>query len=863
MVRPRLDDRLRGGIGNQVTLISGGPGFGKTTAVASWAGRGAAAPAVVAWLTVNPADNDLATMWSDVLGALTVSSAVPAGSPLREITPAAAFGDAELHRITAALAELPVPVDLVLDDFHTITDNVVLSSVDQLIEQHPPPVRLIIATRSDPRLRLHRLRVNGQLTEIRSHDLAFTETEAATVFDNTGLHLDDRQLQLLHARTQGWPAGLRLAAMSLQGSDIDRGIARFSGTEGSVAEYLIGEVLDRLPTRERDFLLTTSVPDRFTGELASALSGRVDGQLILEKLIGANAFVIAHGDHREWFSYHPLFREMLAHRLAVEQPGAVRDLHQRAARWFTAHADPIEAIGHAVQAQDWDAVGHLMITASPLLLTAAGPALVAAVEPVAARAAEHPGWSTLLAAAVCHYQRRDYDTMLLDVDEASQFLTDAPPEDRQAGEALIAVVRIVHARAHRCDTLTRASADLLGLLDAAPRRAVPAGRVYRVIAANNLGGGQLWTGDLDTAETHLTDAETHAREMGMELAERNAQAHLALLDALHGRLSSAHRRATTTLQALDRRGWGSELQALPGYLALGLTHLARNQPDQAAAQISRGLAAAGSDQACRLALGIAAVDISIHRGDVEATLAAAARLNEEYAHAGALPVMLDRWCAVTQAQVYLAAGDPAAAITTLDPTPVDDRFTGGQEALVRARAYLALGRPQTALEQLQHVTGSAPAYLVHTVDALVITAIALGRTHHTTGGLQAITTAIDLAQPEGILRPFTTAGPAIVEVVVQYQHLTARHLDFTDQILHAVTPAAAQERVPLGKLDHLTDRELLILRYLPTMLKASEIADDLYLSVNTVKSHLQSIYRKLDAPTRREAVDRARAHNLI
>ena len=200
----------------------------------------------------------------------------------------------------------------------------------------------------------------------------------------------------------------------------------------------------------------------------------------------------------------------------------------------------------------------------------------------------------------------------------------------------------------------------------------------------------------------------------------------------------------------------------------------------------------------------------------------------------------------------------------MTPLPVDDGFTGAQEALVRARAHLALGQPQTALDQLKPITGSAPAYLVHTVDALVITAIALGRTHHTTAGLQAITTAIDLAQPEGILRPFTAAGSAIVEVVVQYQHLTARHSDFTDQILQAVTPDAARERlVPPGRFEQLTDRELLILRYLPTMLKASEIAGDLYLSVNTVKTHLQSIYRKLDVPTRREAVERARARNLI
>ncbi len=296
---------------------------------------GGAAPGRVAWLSLDNADNDPRTFWSDLLGALAESGAVPQGSPLGDIIPAAGFGATEALQVRSRLADLPSPVVLVLDDFHEITSDTVLETFERLVEHQPAPLRLVVLTRADPVLRLHRLRVSGNLTEIRTHDLAFTEAEAAELFDLQGMHLQPDQLDVLRTRTEGWPAGLRLAAMSLDPADIEGGIARFSGSERSVADYLIGEVIDRLPREDRDFLLKTSIVENLTGDLADQLTGRGDSQQVLERLVGANAFVVAMGEKNEWFSYHPLLRELMRHRLALEQPRAVADLHRLAAQWMT------------------------------------------------------------------------------------------------------------------------------------------------------------------------------------------------------------------------------------------------------------------------------------------------------------------------------------------------------------------------------------------------------------------------------------------------------------------------------------------------------------------------------------------------
>ncbi len=349
--------------------MSAGPGYGKTLTLASWS-HSQAAPGRLAWLSLDETDNDVRAFWSDVLGSLAIAGVLPKSSTLREVMHASTFGSREAQLVRTALAEIPAIVTLVLDDFHLISDTRVQESVGHLLEHQPPQLRLVLATRFDPALRLNRLRVNGDLTDFRADDLAFTRDEAAELLHRNDVHLTEHELGILLDHTQGWAAGLRLVLMRLDPMDLDRGIAHVIGRNRLVAEYLIEEVIDRLTAVDRQFLLQTSVADRISGPLADELTGRGDGQVVLERLMIQNTLLVGLGANNEWFIVHPMLRAVLSHRLAIEQPGAVRELHLRSSRWFALHDEPIHAVRHAVAAEDWDEVGRLLTgTAWPELLT--------------------------------------------------------------------------------------------------------------------------------------------------------------------------------------------------------------------------------------------------------------------------------------------------------------------------------------------------------------------------------------------------------------------------------------------------------------------------------------------------------------
>jgi LuxR family maltose regulon positive regulatory protein len=350
----------------------------------------------------------------------------------------------------------------------------------------------------------------------------------------------------------------------------------------------------------------------------------------------------------------------------------------------------------------------------------------------------------------------------------------------------------------------------------------------------------------------------------MGLAEISAQAHRSIFQVILGQLRTAHDEAGGALQLVERRGWGGEPQALGLYVALGMTLLAWYRLDAAADMVAAGLAvsSSGSDTSCRLALGIAAVGIAAARADAAGARSAAAGLSWELAKVADRPDLLTRWCAVAQAQARLTAGDPDAAVGCIRaPSGDDNGFAAAMERVALARAQLALRRPELLTEILAPLLTAGMPYLLPAVEARVLLALAADRLRRDSAALAAITDAITLAEPEGIRRPFLDAGPAAAALIGRHRHVVATQLDFTAELLPTAEPALSPVGMPT--LEHLTERELIVLRYLPTMLKAAEIAKVLFVTVNTVKSHQRAIYRKLDATTRRGAVDRARELNLL
>jgi LuxR family maltose regulon positive regulatory protein len=624
-------------------------------------------------------------------------------------------------------------------------------------------------------------------------------------------------------------------------------------------------VIDRLPAADRRFLLSISVADPVSGALANELTGGRDGQLILERLTAQHALVVGLAGRNDWFSFHPLLREMLLHRLALEQPETVDELYLRASRWFAGRGEPIPAIRYASQARAWDDVGRLIALAMPLLLTPNAAALVAALAPAAVVARVEPTTSTLLASAMGHFHRHDYESMGRDADDATELMSAVSPDTRPALEMVTAVLRVVHARVRDPARVGRAAEQLLELVERTARPDLPAVEQYRIIAMNNIGIGQLWSGDLAEADRTLCRVQALSQELGLGLVELSTRAHLAVLDVIHGRLPQAHRATAAAQEIATRKGWASEPQALGLYAAAALTHLERDQLDAAQEQIDAGLAVSnsGSDVACRLVLAIAAVGVSVARGNPDTVRAAACRLDEIRAVTGDIPTFLTRWCTVARADAFLATGEPAAAISVIGELPAPEGYPAALERVAVAKALLSLHRPQAALALLDPVTGTAMPYRAPAVEAEILAAISADRIHRDTAAMTAITAAVDLAHGVGIIRPFRAAGPRMPALLARHRHVVARHLNFTATLTTGNNGNTNSAEAPPAPLERLTEREQAVLRYLPTMFKSGEIAADLFVTVNTVKSHQQSLYRKLGVSTRRAAVDRARELNLL
>lgn len=394
---------------------------------------------------------------------------------------------------------------------------------------------------------------------------------------------------------------------------------------------------------------------------------------------------------------------------------------------------------------------------------------------------------------------------------------------------------------------------------------MPAARQLRFVSTNNLASAQIWVDDDPaTVERDLQAAAAEAAEFGMGLLKLNASSHLAVLDALYGKYRRAAQRADQTLKTAERHGWTSEPQALTAFLTWGLVELARHHPGTALGHLNRGLSASGNqtDRAARLALGICLVQAHIGLSDAEAAFRADANVIAALALTPAAPKTLVRWARVAGAEALLLAARPEEALTRLGATPPGTGFAASWHRVTAARAKLTLGQLPAASELLQPVLRPGWPYREPAIAAHLLSALIADRQHRDAPALTALTAAMDLAQPDGTRRPFLLLGARLTDFLSRYRLLGGRHAAFAADIIGDLAPTTAHSD-PTVMIDHLTERETTVLQYLPTMLKAGEIAGDLFVSVNTVKAHLRSIYRKLGVENRREAVERARTFGLL
>jgi len=850
VVRPRLLARLDQGASESVlTLVSAPPGAGKSVLLGSWL-RERLPDRNIAWVPLR--DGDRVPFWQRLVDA--VHPAARRGSP-----PASEPDDdgsyALSERFVAALERRTEPLVLVVDDLH-FAPPAALATLDRVLRSPPTTLRLVAASRIDPALSLHLLRVSGDLTEIRARDLALTADEAGALFVRMGLELDDRELAAVVDRTEGWAAGLRLLGLSIQArGDCDDVVERLTVDERPVAEFLAAEVLSAQPPEIRDFLLRTSIVDAVDGPLAGELSGRGDGERVLEQLYRDNVFIERVAGPGRVYRYHQLFGALLRAEAVYELADELPALHRLAAVSLAGRGRPIAAVRHAVEAEQWELAATLLAEHwSAVFATGEGSAPFETLErlPLTA-AADSPVLAAFTALTRIGSASPRGEAALLADAEANR---DRVPDAAQAG--FDALLRYAAALAARSSGSFKRASKLAGRgleRSAVETRSAETEEQRRALYLATRGAAELWEGRTEEAQALLEEAVDVARRTGTTVAEIDALAHLALLELGAGRLRRAMRigRAALELErtrsrslpagvvarvviALVQHAWG-DLDAADAALASALT-LTRRSGDVP----GRALAAVAAASVVLSESGDAADDALLHlravRRRTPATGLLAGRIAALEARLLAKTARLDEAAAVVAA----AGSDPELTVAA-------------------ARIRLALGQPAEALGLLeQRQRGGSYAE----IEARVTEAVARRMIGEEARALAALETALALAEPELVRRPFLDAGRAVRELLGDHLRRTNAHRWLAADLVALLDGRNGADGIaPAELLEALSDRETEVLHYLPTIMSNADIAGELFVSVNTVKTHVKSIYRKLGATRRQDAVRRARQLRLL
>ncbi|MFF5287907.1 LuxR C-terminal-related transcriptional regulator [Paractinoplanes globisporus] len=878
VTRPRLVGLLEGGLARELVLVCAPAGFGKTSLLADLCRR---SPRPVGWLSLDAGDNDPARFWRHLAAAVEQvrPGIAERAEPLLSGPAPGSFERVATGLINELAAE-PHDVVLVLDDYHLIDAPPVHASLEFLLRHQPPGLHVVMASRTDPPLPLARWRARGRLAELRADVLRFTGEEAAdllrgAVGPDLNAGLGDDAVAALATRTEGWAAGLQLAALSLLGTpDVASFVATFSGSHRYVLDYLTEEVLTNQPEPVREFLLETSVLERLSGPLCDAVTGRVDGQAMLEAIERANLFLSPLDDVRGWWRYHQLFADLLRARLQQQRPERQRELHRSAAAWHEAHGSVDEAVRHALAAGDATWAARLLERHFDELQMRSEVATVRRW--FAALPAELIAARPRLLLMQAHYAflagRLDEGEGLLEAAErAWPPVADEPYEPSVARAASLLVnVPAWIAVEHAFIAYSRGDAEQTARF--ATRALAGAGEdewMLDTVARGHLTMATWLRGRVDEAERELISQVATLRTLDKRDETAWVCGLLGQVQSARGDLDAA---AATYRQAVEMTappGRAAPPAAGVGYAGLAEVAYQRNDLDAA----SRHLAAALP--LCRqlvytpsLARALATLAWIRHAQGDEAGSREAA---DEAVAAAPGPDLVDLFNPVPaqRARLLLAQGDVDAAARWTAGRGVDaddePRYPREPAYLVLARVLLAQGRTGQALRLLDRLRSAATVQnrIGSVIEIQALRALALAADSRRAEALAALTDAVGLAQPQGYIRVFADEGPPMAALLGRLPVNDTVPMAYVGRLMRAFRHADAEAAAVPGLVAGLSGRELEVLRLMAAGKQNKEIADQLYVTVDTVKKHVTHILEKLGASNRTEATARARELSLL
>jgi LuxR family maltose regulon positive regulatory protein len=849
VVRPGLRGSLEASSAADVALVCAPAGYGKTLLLADWSRTSTTAD--TAWVTVDRDDNDPRRLWTAIVASL---DACPSGR--RSNTPrvpkvwrVGTVPEFVAELVDAYQVVVGRPIRLVLDDLHELVEPEAVHGLQILVRSRPAAIQLVLSSRCDPPLSLPRLRLTGRLRELRAAQLRFSLAETGELLERSSVHLPRQQVEMLHRRTGGWAAGLRLAALGVAGSaDRDGFLAQFSGDERSIADYLVGEVLAGLTTDVQEFLRVISISEPIPAGLAAELSGRQDAGSMLDTLEHETALLTATGPQRDSFGIQELLRTHLLADLRRHGPKRAAELHGAAARWWADQHDPTRALDHAVQSHDPGLLTELLHRfAVSLILSGEHRPLRRALDCVGARVVAADPWLALNSALV-HVEAGDIPAARDDVRHAQQsWPADADPD--------LAVLRIVAEQlsAPRAAPATSPPAATGMAIDE-----LPADPDLEALARLGRASSRFDQGDLLGAGAELEHGLTLSSRYGFDYLAMQCLALQGAIAGVNGDVRTMRAVSGQAVAAAAEHGWECSMWSAAGMAMQGYAALMRTETAEAERLSADGLALGVTFSFPQLQFALRAIHGAaiFDRGERTTGLT---ELQQARSELGDLPAGPEQVAATAMLEFRAALTlGHATAARTVRGWLAERAGDTGELDVMRGWAEAGSGRVGHARAIIRPVLRETTSPLLPQtmVDAWLLetaAALAAGERPAARRGLQA---ALAVAERLDVLRPFAQAGPGVRELLVhQHGSFGAR-----DSFAERALAAGAGHNAPHAAL---SERELAVLRLLPSLLSLGEIAADLTVSVNTIKSHVRSIYAKLGVSSRRLAVLAAHEQGLL